>query len=273
MSQQSLPWDGIVLGDCGPYDSDEWSHMMKATLVGGASDRLGVIAGISLELFPDTAGTTEVNISPGRAIVNGRYYASSGADAIPIPATGGGTRIDRIVLRAAEGAQTVRLIRIPGAEGSGIPPAISQVDGANWDIKICQASINGAGDITVTDEREFFQPVSPVYMRQGGDVTNWDLYGVNNYIPAVSKLQCGSIQWAGAPAALGTIQITFPSPFIDNPIVIPTAADINLGMMTGNPIAVSVAVSGPTTAEIFWWAVDGVTTFTTMEIRWLAMGN
>ena len=55
-------------------------------------------------------------------------------------------------------AQTVRVARIAGTEGSGAAPALTQGDGTTWEVPLCQASITTGGTITVTDQRVFLHP-------------------------------------------------------------------------------------------------------------------
>jgi len=103
-----------------------------------------------------TGASSPVSVAAGWAIVDGNVYNNSAALAVAITAPATFTRIDRLVLRKDSTNQTVRVHRIAGIEG-GAAPAIVQIDGTTWDIKLAQISITVGGVITVTDEREFVQ--------------------------------------------------------------------------------------------------------------------
>jgi hypothetical protein len=59
-----------------------------------------------------------------------------------------------VVLRVAWAAQTVRITRIAGTEGAGLP-ALTQTPGTTYDVPLASASITTGGAITVTDARAY----------------------------------------------------------------------------------------------------------------------
>lgn len=155
MAQKSFPWSGIVTGDCGPYIDDRFAHILEILFTGGNKTTQGVLRGYLSELAV-TSASSPVNVAAGAGVVDGEIFELDAATTVTIPTPSGATRIDRLVLRKDFTAQTVRLTRIAGIEG-GAAPAISQVDGTTWDVKICQLSITTGGVITITDERAFCQ--------------------------------------------------------------------------------------------------------------------
>ena len=154
MAESSRPWDGIVLGDCGDYTMDQWDDMMEGLYTAFAGATEGVLRRASFELNPTIPGANTVRIAAGAAIVKGKWYRNTADVDVAIPTPVADTRIDRIVLRSSWAAQTVRITRIVGTEGMGAP-AITQVDGTTWDLKICQVSITIAGAMNITDERAY----------------------------------------------------------------------------------------------------------------------
>lgn len=283
MTQSSLPWDGEITGDCGAYSADVWDNMMEETLLGGQAGAEGVIAGVASELLPSTPGTVRVDVAAGRAIVKGKYYRNTATVPVPIPLVAGGaghTRIDRVVLRAAwlgttevpaSPEQTVRVFRIEGVEDSGVPPAIVPNDGDTWDLMICQAAIDGTtGVITITDERDFIHPVSPVYRRQGGDPIHWSVAGLTNYTPGRSVIQCGVVHWAGAADVSGAVAVTFP---VTYPAAFPIALAINLtNLMQNAQVVVQINNMSLNGFEIDWQSWDAVTTWASLDFVWIAIG-
>lgn len=270
MTETSLPWDGEILGDCGAYSAGVWDSMMEETLLGGQAASEGVIAGVALELLPATAGTVSVTVAAGRAIVKGKYYKSTATVTVPIATPGAGhARIDRVVARSSWAAQTIRITRIPGVDDSGVPPAIVQSDGVTWDLMICQASVDDTGAIVVTDERDFIHPISPVYRRQGGNPTHWSLAGLTNYTPGRSVFQCGVVNWTGAADIEGAVVVTFPVVCTGFPVVfIVHLVDI----LHPKWIADHVDNLSWNDFTIDWQSLDGVTTFTSLDFMWFAVG-
>lgn len=270
MAQSSLPWDGEILGDCGPYSADVWDNMMEETLLGGLAASEGVIASVASELLPATGGTVSVTVAAGRAIVKGKYHKNTATVTVPIPTPGAGhARIDRVVARSSWAAQTVRITRIPGVDDSGVPPAIVQSDGVTWDLMICQAAIDDAGNIVITDERDFVHPVSPVYRRQGGNSTHWYTTGVTNYTPGRSVIQCGAALWTGAADIEGGVTVTFPVVWAGFPLVfIVHLVDI----LHPKWVVSHVDNLSLNDFTIDWQSLDGVTTFTSLDFMWFAVG-
>lgn len=167
MTEYSLPWGGEITGDAGPYTDDMWSDMYRdmfqidrtvESVIRGAENNLEVL-GVS----------SPVSIDTGCAIVDGKYYKSDTSVDIVIPTPAVSTRIDRIVLRKTWATQLVRLHRIAGVEGGGVP-ALTQVDGTTWDVPLAQVSIViTTGLITITDERVYTTTpfVQPLYKASG----------------------------------------------------------------------------------------------------------
>lgn len=154
MVERSRFWDGTVLGDAtvAPYDAaTEFSEVMLA-IAGDYPDanKGGVLGLLSLAVTSPSANT--VRVAAGQALVWGTWYENTANLDFTIPTPAGSTRIDRIVLRKSWAAQTVRLVRIAGAEG-GSAPAMTQTAGTTWDIPIITVSITTGGTMTITDVR------------------------------------------------------------------------------------------------------------------------
>ena len=155
-------WQGTTVGDAAteaPYDSStEFAEVLTSLAGAGAiSPNLGgVFRGELDALLASVPGANTVRIATGRALVYGNWYENDADNDVTVPTPSVSTRIDRIVLRKSWAAQTVRVTRIAGVEGGGVP-AMTQNAGVTWDIPLVQASITTGATITLTDEREFIQ--------------------------------------------------------------------------------------------------------------------
>ncbi len=157
MAEKSIFWTTGATGDgATAYTQAEVIRWMRQMWLADDTEE-GVQKGYENDLEP-TGAATPVAIDTGAAIIYGFPYWNTASVNVAIATPAGNTRIDRIVLRAGWAAQTVRITLIGGAEGAGVPPAITQTDGVTWDLKICQVSITTGGVITLTDERDWVRP-------------------------------------------------------------------------------------------------------------------
>lgn len=145
MSEYSRPWASTSPGDAGPYSDEHWAEIWSRMWVENRATQgvvLGVLNGLQI-----TGAVSPIDVDTGVAMVDGNYYANDTSVPIVIPTPVSAARVDLIVLRKSWSAQTVRLTRIAGTEGSG-PPAITQTDGVTWDIPLAEVQIETNGDIT-----------------------------------------------------------------------------------------------------------------------------
>lgn len=155
MAEDSRFWttNGTGDGTGSGYTTAKWAEFVRQTMTTAPASE-GVLYGI-LNSLAVSGTSSPVSIASGSAIGYGYFYTNdaSTTQAIATPTTA--TRIDRIVLRASWSAQTVRITRIAGTEGSGSAPAMTQTAGTTWDIPLATVSITTGGVITVTDARTF----------------------------------------------------------------------------------------------------------------------
>jgi len=161
MTERSMFWDGPADGSgtgdasIAEYDAaTEFSSVLRSISGSGARvNQGGVFFGELNNLAVTSVGTSPVSIASGRAIVLGTWYENTASVNIAVATPGGATRIDTIVLRKDWTAQTVRVVKIDGAEGGGAP-ALTQILGTTWEIPLADVSITTGGIITLTDRRE-----------------------------------------------------------------------------------------------------------------------
>jgi hypothetical protein len=159
MTQISRPWQGTVLGDCGPYSADDWAKVWRNAFGNGSADTdSGPIMGSGIAPDPGLSVTAtgpvsaSVNISAGAALVHGTFFLNDATVNLAIAANASGiTRTDTIVLRKDWTSQTVRLAIIQGAPTAvSLPPpkALTQVDGVTWEIPLADIIVD-AGFVSI----------------------------------------------------------------------------------------------------------------------------
>lgn len=154
MGEFSLFWPTGTTGDgASTYTDSQLFAWLRRTFNGDNYAAQGPLVGYNGELAV-TPGTGKVTIATGAAYVYGIPYELDASLDVTIPTPVANTRVDRIVLRANWTAKTVRVTRIAGTEGAGVP-AITQNPGSLYDVPLAQVSVTTGGVITVTDERQF----------------------------------------------------------------------------------------------------------------------
>jgi len=175
MTQKSLHWDGASLGDAdtltvnaadgigwrlGNTDYESPFVDLALRMVLNGTGNRGVLKGWANELA--CAGVaTPVTVATGGAIVYGMPYENTLIPVnVVVPTPTNDTRYDYIVLRRDWTAQTIRITRIAGVEGGGIP-ALTQSPAPSgtgvYDVPLATLAIDIAGAITVTDAREWIE--------------------------------------------------------------------------------------------------------------------
>ncbi len=274
MTELSLPWDGQVLGDSGPYTAEEWAdgwgHLFTSKWYPSSS-----VSGILMEgsyLQVTCAGAVSpVSVAVGAAIVDGTLYSSNAIVTVAIPTPAAATRNDLIVLRKDWATQTVRIYRIAGVEGGGVPGAIL-THGTTWDFTLAYVTVTTLGAITVTDQRLPVQyPTNHLYVprRKGGDPVNWWVPGTISYDVNVKHvIQCGMISFAyDPPVTAGYEAISYPDAFYEKPIPFACYAGADVDTY------VTIEVESFTNAQMkVRWVSPLIVSLARMDITWMAIG-
>jgi hypothetical protein len=155
MAQRSIAWttNGTGDGTSGGYSAANWVQMTRQMFITNPAAE-GVLYGVGNNLAA-TGTSSPVAVNTGSALVYGIWYENDASENVTIPTPASATRIDRIVLRASWSAQTVRITRIAGTEGSGSAPAMTQTANTTWDIPLANVSITTGGVCTVSDQRTY----------------------------------------------------------------------------------------------------------------------
>lgn len=199
MAEHSMLWNGTSTGDAGavtygaPYDFDTELALIFSSLTGaeGLTNHGGVFRD-AVNKYAATFSVNQITIDTGLGLSYGGWHYNDAALNIAIPAAASGTRIDRIVLRKDWSTQTIRLTRVAGTIGAGVP-AITQSAGSTWDTPLFQVQITiGGAGITPTlllDERVYL----PVHGNQASEVGTKHAYSQISGTPAL---------YASTPAAV-----------------------------------------------------------------------
>lgn len=195
--QISLPWDGISVGDSGPFSSAEWAQGWRY-LIGLASHRanVGVMLGSGdggvegLRVQPTTGPSANIEVTAGSALVNGTLFISDATETLAVTTNGSGNaRIDTVILSKDFTAQTVRLVVKAGTPAaSPVPPSLTQTANVLWEIPLYDIAVaNGFLTITAADltpRAEYANAADGVYLDMvlnnsggelnTGDVVVWD---------------------------------------------------------------------------------------------------
>lgn len=155
MAERAIPFttNGTGDGTSGGYSAANWQQMTRQMFITNPAAE-GVLYGIGNNLAA-TGTSSPVAVNTGSALVYGIWYENDASVNVTIPTPSSATRIDRIVLRASWSAQTVRITRIAGTEGSGSAPSLTQTANTTWDIPIANVSITTGGVCTVSDQRTY----------------------------------------------------------------------------------------------------------------------
>jgi len=156
MTQFSMPWNNIAVGDGQTYTWDEWHEMLDALLVLDNTSQ-GVLVGHGAELIVTTPAINQVNVGTGIAIVKGRMYENDATKNITGLTSG---TSGRIVLQQVWASQTIRAVQ----RASG---ALVQTNGVQWEIPLASYDVSGGGVVTLYDERFFANSPLSVGGKQG----------------------------------------------------------------------------------------------------------
>lgn len=129
MTERSFLWDGIAVGDAtlAPYDKENFNKWFSIPFASD-NDAAYVVPGYldSMEPVISDGGLPSLGISAGAALIRGYVYILDEATAFSFAnnETDGYYRYDSIVLQVNwdEDVQTVKLVKLQGAESSTFPP-------------------------------------------------------------------------------------------------------------------------------------------------------
>lgn len=156
MTQRSLFWDGIVLGDSGPYASVNLHDQMLRSITGCTGNK-GVLLNW-LNGLEVTGGASPVNVASGAALVYGTFFESDSAVSVLVNAPSAGySRYDVIVVRRSVADQTARIGKVTGNQATDSPviPTLTQDALGIYEIPLATLLIADTGVITITDSREY----------------------------------------------------------------------------------------------------------------------
>lgn len=227
MTEISRPWQGIATGDSGPYSHTNWRDSWKYEM--GLYDAdAGVL--VDSGTAPDTGLTVTqqsplaagITVTPGRALVQGTFYENTANLNLSIaPNSSGNTRIDSIILRRDDTAQTVRLAVLQGTPAaSPVPPTLTRAGGV-YEISIADVTVVNAfatiSNSAILNRRMYSNVANGQYHTnvqnrsggtlQTGDVVLWDTANDRAVVAPGGSTHTASLRvagvWVGRTANLG----------------------------------------------------------------------
>ena len=168
MTERSMFWSNDKAHG-GPYTQDELRLLPKALFGAPAADE-GVLANQLNELAVTSSGNNNVTVATGRALVDGTLYENDASLPITVTSPVVGTTGKRLVLRKDWTDGDVTATVISSADGTATLPALTQTDGATWEIPLASFTITTGGVIgALTDERELFWGPAANFYGDGSD--------------------------------------------------------------------------------------------------------
>ena len=260
MAEKSLFWftdgfDGAIGDGSVPYTQDEFTFFTRSSL------GEGVVTDTRLTTFEEpllASGTSSpLSVTAGEYILDGFFYRSDAAISIVVPTPVVGTTGGRIILRADYTAATVRMVLKMNTDGVASLPALTDTPNVLREANIAGFTITTGGVINITVGRVFCRPgivmpdpdvlewdginrltiadegvtaamagagVPTMTERQGGDLTDWDVFGTTNYLVGNVAMQAGvsSGVMTTGNANVTMSSIVFPVAFSSQPIVTAT---------------------------------------------------
>jgi hypothetical protein len=150
VTQRSFPYTGASLAT-----ELDWSKLVRA--MGGID---GIVADdpAGLELKVTANGASTVAVAVGSALVNGFFYESDAVVNLAVPANGGGTaRLDRVVLRSSQTANSTVLTYVTG--GTSAPALLADRTDV-FDLPLAQITVAAGSSVVpsgnVADQRIFY---------------------------------------------------------------------------------------------------------------------
>jgi hypothetical protein len=102
--------------------------------------------------------------------------------------------------------------------------------------------------------------------RQGNDPRDWSGAGGSKYLPMDWHMQCGTQKWTGPAATSGGFEITYPTPFGENPVIV--GVPINTTPLYKD-VRIQMTHQSAAVCEVYWWSADNLTR---VDVSWLALG-
>ena len=272
MAESSIFWPTNGTGDGATnYTADDMQALFRRLFMRNTANE-GVVSGWLNEMQA-TATASPITVNTGAAFVYGIPYENNTTASITVPVPATMTRYDYLVLRADWTAQTVRLARLQGVEGGGMP-TITQTAGVVWEVPIYSITATTGGAIILGDIRSFCRPgFGFIPKRNGGSNTNWATpTGIGSVArPSKPSMQAGASYSTPSTAASGTYTIGFPNAFDYAPLVIATVAQTT---PTGAPVVLRVPDTTVTASQaaIEWETTDG-SNLTYVSFNWIAIGT
>lgn len=281
MTIHTMPWTSSGDGD-GPSAGHgvELARRMFRNLWLYDATVQGVAYKVANQLAASHSAPSEIDVATGAALVYGTHVNNDAVVTVTLAGVAADTAgIITIGMDWTGGitgtAQTGFIRAVQQTSGNTSFPSPTQSDLTSWEIEIARYIVDSSGNVFTSaakttagplDTRRFIGQVLEV-SRQGGSATTWPTVGTTDYENIPAKIQVGSVQWTGAAAGSGQVDVTFPEAFAAFPIVFAQENG-----QTSPSMFFSAGALGADTARIYWHHAS-LTNLTSVNILWLAIGK
>lgn len=173
MTQRSIAWDGTSQGDHGPYGADDWQEQYRQVFGDqvSPSTKGPFYSDEQDSLFVtehDPTPNMSVDVGAGAALVDGVVYWNDAVVNLAIQAADPTlNRIDRVICRLDDTAQTVRLaVKVGMPSASPAPPTLQTDRNPYFEIPLFQvyvaATVTEILNANLTDERDWINYSPPI---------------------------------------------------------------------------------------------------------------
>lgn len=146
MTLKAYPWDDTVVTE------SDYSRLFGEIAPDGVGDFPG---GAGFRVLDDGTGL-QVSIHSGFAVVHGLGVHNTTTEYRALDPAISGDRIDRLTIRLDPANNAVTLRVKKGAEGTGVPPSVTQTESGEYEMSLAQLRVNvGSTVVQVTDERKY----------------------------------------------------------------------------------------------------------------------
>lgn len=281
MTIRTIPWETNDVGDGAlPGHGVELARRMFRDFLLYDATAQGVFWKARNRMALSHPAASQIQVDTGAALVYGTYVDSDVAVLLNLPGVAADTAgivtvgVDWTGDVAAPGQ--LGFVRVVQAtSGDTVFPSPEQTDLDTWEIEIGRYIVDSSGNVFtntgkgtagVLGTHRFVGQILEAN-RQGGSATTWPTVGTDDYLNIPAKIQVGSVQWTGAAAGSGQVDVTFPEAFAAFPIVF---AQEN-GQASPS-VFFSAGALGADTARIYWHHAS-LTNLTSVNILWLAIGK
>jgi hypothetical protein len=180
------------------YASATWDDINEDSFSAGYTTSACVVKGrLGANKNLKVAGVSSpVTVEPGVCYVIGKRVYNSASINVSIATPATNPRIDRVIVKYVFATGVVTIERLAGTEDPApTAPALTQIDGNQYEVSLAQVRITTGGVITVTNERRWARPLG-IFMQSEVKWMPATLGGTGTKHPIDPELGSADEDWA-----------------------------------------------------------------------------